>query len=70
MLKNNFDFLKRTELAVQNIFNSSKTNLPLTAEITDIIASFFRMKSAKEFEKKITHTIKSNKTLYEKYLGK
>lgn len=69
LLRKNFDFLKRTELAVQNIFNSSKTNLSSAAEITEIVSSFFRMKSAKEFEKKITHTIKSNKTLYEKYLG-
>ncbi|MBA4406358.1 hypothetical protein C0389_03700 [bacterium] len=69
-LKNNFQFLKQTELAVQNIFNSSKTNMPSSSLEYSIVAFFLKMKNTKELEKKITHTIKTNNTLYEKYVGK
>lgn len=69
-LKNNFHFLRKTELAIQNIFNSSNTRLPPSVEERSIIANFLKMKNVEEFEKKITNTIKSNNSLYEKYVGK
>ena len=70
ILRNNFNFLRQTELAIQNIFNSSNTRLPSSVEERSIIANFLKMKSVEEFEKQITNTIKSNNSLYEKYVGK
>lgn len=69
-LKYNFHFLRQTELAIQNIFNSSNARLISSAEDRSMIAKCLKMKSLGEFEKQIAKTIKSNNNLYEKYVGK
>lgn len=69
-LKSNYYFQRDTELAIQNIFNSSGSRLPLRTEDRYIISKFLKMKSAEEFEKRFTETIESNNKLFEKYVGR
>ena len=69
-LKDNFIFLRRTELAIQNIFNSSKARLSSSADDRVVLARFLKFKNAEEFGKNFSDTIKLNNGLYEKYVGK
>jgi len=70
ILKSNYIFLKRVELTVQNIYNVSKTNLPSNPDKKNIVASFMKLKSVHELDKKIKEIIKSNNSLFEKYVSK
>jgi len=70
ILKSNYIFLKRVELAVQNIYNINKTYLPSKSDKKNTIASFMKLKNAHELDKKIKEIIKSNNSLFEKYVFK
>ncbi|MCX6175671.1 MAG: hypothetical protein NTZ27_13035 [Ignavibacteriales bacterium] len=69
ILKSNFIFLKHVELALQNIYNVSKVNLPSNLDKKNIITSFMKLKSVNELDKKIKEIIKSNNSLFEKYVS-
>ena len=70
ILKSNYIFLKRVELAVQNIYNVNKVYLPSNPDKKNIIASFMKLKSVHELDKKVKVIIKSNNSLFEKYVSK
>jgi len=69
ILKNNYIFLKRVELALQNIYNISKVNLPSNPDKKNIISSFMRLKDVHELDKRIKEIIKSNNSIFEKYVS-
>ncbi len=69
ILRTNYIFLKRVELAVQNIYNVNKTYLPSNPDKKNIIASFMKLKSVHELDKKVKEIIKSNNSLFEKYVS-
>lgn len=68
-LRNNFYFLSRTGIAIQNIFNSSNLILPTDLERRSLIARYLKI-SSRDFENKITEIIKSNNLLFDKYVCK
>ncbi len=68
-LKSNYIFLKHVELALQNIYNVSKVNLPSNPDKKNFIASFIKLKSVQELDKKIKEIIKSNNSIFEKYVS-
>jgi len=69
ILKSNYIFIKQVELALQNIYNISKVNLPSSPDKKNIISSFMKLKDVPELDKKIKEIIKSNNSLFEKYVS-
>ena len=68
-LKSNYIFLKQLEIAGQNIFNINKVYVPSNYEQKNIIASFMKLKSVNELDKKVKEIIRSNNSLFEKYVS-
>ena len=68
-LKNNYEFLKQLEITGQNIFNVNKTLVPSNNEKKNYLGSFIKLKSANELDKKVKEIIKSNNSLFEKYVS-
>jgi len=69
-LDSNLKFLKRLELSVQNIFNTSNAIIPALIEKKNLLAVSLGIKNHSELNKKISEVRKSNIKLLEKYLGK
>ncbi|MCX6170385.1 MAG: hypothetical protein NTX65_13650 [Ignavibacteriales bacterium] len=69
-LKGNYVFLKRMEIAIQNLFNKNNTILPVGEENKSVLSHFLKYKNTKDYEIRISEVIKSNNKLYEKYVGK
>ena len=67
VLKSNYIFLKQVELALQNIYNINKTSLPTNYDKKSVVASYIKLKSVHELDKKIKEIIRSNNSLFEKY---
>jgi len=68
LLKNNFNFLKDMEIAVQNIFNTNHGIVPSDQEKRNLVAAFFHMTGISELDKRISSIVKSNNSLFEKHL--
>jgi len=69
LILNNYLFLRKTEFAIQCIFDTTNVIFPATEEKKFVIASFFRI-SVEELQKQLSLVIKSNISLFEKYVGK
>jgi glutamate-ammonia-ligase adenylyltransferase len=69
-LKNNYLFLSKTALAVQNSTGTNSTKVPGTAEIKSALIDFLKLKDADEFDNKIIEVIKSNNLLFDKYASR
>lgn len=63
-LKNNYSFLKSTELALQNISNINNSIVPSDDNIRNQLALCLGMKNSSEFDKKIVEVVKSNNNLF------
>ncbi|MCX7797666.1 MAG: hypothetical protein N2249_03480 [Melioribacter sp.] len=69
MLSSNYNFLRELEFAIQCIFGTSSVVFPASEEKKFLIASFFDSK-VDELNKKLATVVKSNISLFEKYVGK
>jgi glutamate-ammonia-ligase adenylyltransferase len=65
-LGNNYKKLKEIELAIQIIFNTKSTIVPLASEKKNLLAAFFD-RSPEEFMREFNAIVKDNNRLFEKY---
>jgi glutamate-ammonia-ligase adenylyltransferase len=67
-LEANFVFLKKLEMTNQNIFNSTTSSLPLDAFKYKLVSTRMGFKEPDKFRKHISEIIKTNNSLFHKYL--
>ncbi len=70
LLKRNYNFLKNTALAIQNISGSRNMIVSSSTAYTAVLVNFLGYKSYSEFEINLNETIKSNNLLFEKYANR
>ncbi len=68
ILKKNFTFLKDVELANQVIFRNTSSTLPSDKNKISAISRFMNYPASEELQKNISEIIKTNHSLFEKYL--
>ncbi|MCL5029847.1 MAG: nucleotidyltransferase domain-containing protein [Bacteroidetes bacterium] len=68
VLKDNFLFLKNMELANQIIFRSTSSTLTMDKNKFSAISRFMNHEPAEEFHEELSKIIKTNYSLFEKYL--
>ncbi len=68
-LKIIYSLLKTCELSVQNIFNVNNSLIPNDNEKKLLLAIQLGFRNIKEFEIKLNESIKTNNTLFEKYIN-
>ncbi len=64
-----YNYLKQVEFIQQNIFNIYGSTVSSNLARKNLLAHFLNFGSAKEFEEKLTMALKSNNSIFEKYLG-
>ena len=63
-IKSNYEFLKETELILQNSFEQRKAIIPQDSIKQNLLAKFIKEKDYKTFEQKLFSVLKSNMTLF------
>lgn len=68
-LRDNYLFLKRTELVVQSLFNSGTSLLPVEDKKLELAAYLLGFNSREDFQIKLNKVIKMNSNIYSKIIA-
>ena len=67
-LSESYNFLKMTELAVQNIFNTNNYLLPSEEKKLSLLSGYLGLSSTAEFRRKLNNFIEINNNIFDKFL--
>lgn len=69
IIKKNYEELKKWELVIQNLFNTSKGIVPSNVQSKKLLAEYLALKDPQDLDLQLKEIIKTNIQLFEKYLG-